>query len=74
MDFLHLQFKRENRVTFYFKLSLLQCNYTVKAALRKFCLRDSGLRLGIYDSNKNCHRILSSEQVSNMSAMFVLTN
>ncbi len=37
-------------------------------------ITDSSLRLGIYDPNKNCHRILSSEQVSNKSAMFVLTN
>ncbi len=34
----------------------------------------SSLRLGIYDPNKNFHHILSSEQVSNKSAMFILTN
>ncbi len=32
------------------------------------------LCLGIYDPNKNFHRILPSEQVSNKSATFVLTN
>ncbi len=32
------------------------------------------LRLGIYDPNKNFHHILSSEQVSYKSVMFVLTN
>ncbi len=35
---------------------------------------DSSLRLGIYDTNNNFHRILPSEQVSNKSASFVLTN
>ncbi len=35
---------------------------------------DSSLRLGIYDPNKNFHCILPSEQVSNKSATFVLTN
>ncbi len=39
-----------------------------------FTITDSSLRLGIYDPNKNFHRILPSEQVSNMSATFVLTN
>ncbi len=37
-------------------------------------ITDSILRLGIYDPNKNFHCILPSEQVSNESAMFVLTN
>ncbi len=37
-------------------------------------ITDSSLCLGIYDPNKNCLRILPSEQVSNKSAMFVLTN
>ncbi len=37
-------------------------------------ITDSSLRLGIYDPDKNFHRILSSEQVSNKSATFVLTN
>ncbi len=37
-------------------------------------ITDSSLRLGIYDSNKNVHHILLSEQVSNKSATFVLTN
>ncbi len=37
-------------------------------------ITDSSLRLGIYDQNKNFHRILPSEQVSNKSATFVLTN
>ncbi len=39
-----------------------------------FAITDSSLRLGIYDPNKNFHRILPSEQVSNKSATFVLTN
>ncbi len=37
-------------------------------------ITDSSVRLGIYDPNKNFHSILPSEQVSNKSAMFVLTN
>ncbi len=37
-------------------------------------ITDSSLRLGIYEQKKNFHRILSSEQVSNKSATFVLTN
>ncbi len=37
-------------------------------------ITDSNLRLGIYDPNKNFHRMLPSERVSNKSAMFVLTN
>ncbi len=39
-----------------------------------FAITDSSLFLGIYDTNKTFHRILSSEQVSNKSATFVLTN
>ncbi len=39
-----------------------------------FGITNSSLRLGIYDLNKNFHRILQSEQVSNKSAMFVLIN
>ncbi len=39
-----------------------------------FAITDSSLRLGIYDPNKNFHRILSSEQVSNKPGTFVLTN
>ncbi len=37
-------------------------------------ITDSSLRLGIYDPDKNFHHILPSEQVSNKSATFVLTN
>ncbi len=39
-----------------------------------FTITDSSLCLGIYDPNQNVHRILPSEQVSNKSATFVLTN
>ncbi len=39
-----------------------------------FAIADSSLCLGIYDPNKNFHCILPSEQVSNKSATFVLTN
>ncbi len=39
-----------------------------------FAITDSILRLGIYDPNKYFHCILSSEQVSNKSATFILTN
>ncbi len=39
-----------------------------------FAITDSNLRRGIYDSNKNYHLIFPSEQVSNKSATFVLTN
>ncbi len=39
-----------------------------------FAVTDSSLGLGIYHPNKNFHRVLPSEQVSNMSATFVLTN
>ncbi len=34
----------------------------------------SSLHLGIYDPNKNFHHILSSEQESNKSTTFVLSN
>ncbi len=37
-------------------------------------ITDYSLRLGIYDPNMNFHHILPSEQVSNKSATFVLTN
>ncbi len=40
-----------------------RCGY-----LLYFTITDSSLRLGIYDPNKNFHRILPSEQVSNKSA------
>ncbi len=39
-----------------------------------FAIIDYSLCLGIYDPNKNFHRILPTEQVSNKSATFVLTN
>ncbi len=38
-----------------------------------FTITDSSLCLGIYDPNKNFHRILSSEQVRNKSATFCPT-
>ncbi len=37
-------------------------------------ITDSSLCLGIYDPNKNVHRILPSEQASNKSVTLVLTN
>ncbi len=39
-----------------------------------FTITESSLRLGIYDPNNNFNHILSSEQVSNKSATFVLIN
>ncbi len=47
--------------------SLHQCG-----CLLYFAITDSSLRLGIYESNKNFHSIMPSEQVT--FATFVLTN
>ncbi len=35
-----------------------------------FTITDSSLRLGIYDPNKNFHRILPSEQVTSLTSLF----
>ncbi len=35
-----------------------------------FAITDSSLHLGIYDPNKNFHRILPSEQVTNLPRLF----
>ncbi len=42
-----------------------QCGYLLYLAIT-----DSSLRLGIYDPNKNFHRILSSEQVTSLPRLF----
>ncbi len=36
-------------------------------------ITDSSLRLGIYDPNKNFHRILPSEQVTSLPRLFCPT-
>ncbi len=46
-----------------------RCGY-----LLYFAITDSSLRLGTYDPNKNFHRILPFEYVSNKSDTFVLPN
>ncbi len=48
--------------------SLHRCGY-----LLYFAITDSSLRLGIYDPNKNFHRILPSEQVTSLPRLFCPT-
>ncbi len=50
------------------------CSCQSPVWIKHLVITDSRLRLGIYDPNKNFHHIFSSEQVSNTSATFVLTN